>query len=129
MNIFSVFGTYLAFHKSPSTIIHHGASVVIISARKSGQIDLAPLESEFKILSLVQREDSKRSAILLSFGYISFGLVFGVAKRHLLVSSMNIKRRRIFSSILTKREFLKILMDHFRVPPGLCVKRRSSAHA
>lgn len=81
MNIFSVFGAYLSFHKSPSTIIHHGASVVIIAARKSGQIDLIPRENEFKILSRAQREDRKRSAILLSFGHISFGLVFGVAKR------------------------------------------------
>lgn len=57
----------------------HCASVVVIAARKSGQIDLTPRESEFKILSRAQRDERMRRAILLSFGRISFGLVSGVA--------------------------------------------------
>ena len=78
MNILSVFGRYLFFHESPASMIHC-ASVVVITARKSGQIDLIPHESEFKILSREQREDRMRSTILLSFGHISFGYVSGVA--------------------------------------------------
>ena len=57
----------------------HCASVVVIAARKSGQIDLTPRESEFKILSRAQRDERMRRAILLSVGRISFGLVSGVA--------------------------------------------------
>ena len=57
----------------------HCASVVVIAARKFGQIDLTPRESEFKILSRAQRDERMRRAILLSVGRISFGLVSGVA--------------------------------------------------
>ena len=57
----------------------HCTSVVVIAARKSGQIDLTPRESEFKILSRAQRDERMRRAILLSVGRISFGLVSGVA--------------------------------------------------
>lgn len=78
MNIFSVFGRYLFFHESLATMIHC-ASVVVITARKSGHIDLIPRESEFKILSGAQREERMRRPILLSFGHISLGLVSGVA--------------------------------------------------